>query len=843
MSYPILDSSMNGPGVHANGGNEINSGRSDPSTVNLPASESQITPPNPVSRRHDTFGKSIAERSRRRIQEAAKSNQSAQRTVVESQATSDCPDPITTPATPAKLTKEQGIKEVKNVMTLEKTGEIGAFYLMPYCDWQNEVSGGTRPASATRKLDGFLIMCPANTLEDTGIVVCKHYTSSCSIERAVYCYLPSNGGTSSFEKHSKMHGAVPNSVKLAQIGTKSKTYIAKSAAMAVISSNLPFNFAESEGLRIFAEAIFKTGQQSAPGVRFDMKECLPSSTAVVNAVADLAAQARLDFVDNQKQLAMSIGGGVTTDGLKEKKSGRKFYDISILYFSIIPPRTIGQRPSLTMRSRILLLEEHFGAEDAVSIKQTLSGALKQKYPGLSIDKLSERFSFVTDRASTMPCVVGASASNNVHAFGDRWVWCEPHYLNTLMKTVMEGTDWGAKGPFPQRQHDACMARIMSDLKNAKALVRVFKQGGWNAQLPANTNLIQEVTTRFATTHAVSERFAKVCSEVYDVVTKLHSDHKAGNKYIEDMLVQKCATTDKVLDFPCISAIAVVFDSIVSVQKALEADTSPTLHLVLPYLDKIKKILEAIEADSASSEYERALSTSTLKEMQKMNIHPMHAAATILVPSLRNLSFISDISQRERLRVAGEKQIRILMQGTKAREAQKETPTADVEVDGPISASAIPPSSTTTSGSGGTKRTSAPGALQSRTKKRKVTNFFSLAEEEDRPAAPIVVELDELDVYFQNEDLVNEFRAEYDLDDPFSGPLFWLHRMVKFPELSEVALRIFAVPASSTTSERAFSQVARTVTPERATMVSKNIENVLIAKSAIANSVYLAANKL
>lgn len=45
-----------------------------------------------------------------------------------------------------------------------------------------------------------------------------------------------------------------------------------------------------------------------------------------------------------------------------------------------------------MSSRILLLEEHFGAEDAVSIKQTLSGSLAKKYPGMTIDTLSERFS-------------------------------------------------------------------------------------------------------------------------------------------------------------------------------------------------------------------------------------------------------------------------------------------------------------------------------------------------------------------------------------------------------------------------------------------------------------------
>lgn len=219
-----------------------------------------------------------------------------------------------------------------------------------------------------------------------------------------------------------------------------------------------------------------------------------------------------------------------------------------------------------------------------------------------------------------------------------------------MKTVLEGTDWNGNAPVSQGQFDdttvATMARIVNDLKNAKKLIRIFKQGGWNAELPANRKLIQEVTTRFATIHLLLERFAKVSGEVYDVVTSLHADHKAANKCIEEMLVEKCSTTDKVIGFPCISAISVVFDSVVSVQKALEADTSPTLHLVPPYVEKIKKTLQAIEFDSFLSAYEKALATVTMRELERMSAHPMHAAATILMPSLQNLSFISDISLRE-----------------------------------------------------------------------------------------------------------------------------------------------------------------------------------------------------
>lgn len=185
-----------------------------------------------------------------------------------------------------------------------------------------------------------------------------------------------------------------------------------------------------------------------------------------------------------------------------------------------------------------------------------------------------------------------------------------------------------------------------------------------------------------------------------------------------------------------------------------------------------------------------------------------------------------------------------MQGTKARQQKAQIISVGTEEDGQIAAADVSQPSNwqrlsklgpASSDSSGARRTS-DLVPQTRAKKRKVAEFFSLEESEDLPEVPVVVELDELSIYLKSKALVDDFQAEYDRDDPFSGPLFWLHRMVKFPELFEVALRIFAVPASSTTSEHTFSQVARTVTPERATMVSRNIENVVVAKSAMMNSI-------
>lgn len=59
------------------------------------------------------------------------------------------------------------------------------------------------------------------------------------------------------------------------------------------------------------------------------------------------------------------------------------------------------------------------------------------------------------------------------------------------------------------------------------------------------------------------------------------------------------------------------------------------------------------------------------------------------------------------------------------------------------------------------------------KKRKVVDFLSLSEVVDAlKEGPQI--FDELCSYLSDDELAEEFRAEYSVDDPFAGPLFWLH---------------------------------------------------------------------
>ena len=100
--------------------------------------------------------------------------------------------------------------------------------------------------------------------------------------------------------------------------------------------------------------------------------------------------------------------------------------------------------------------------------------------------------------------------------------------------------------------------------------------------------------------------------------------------------------------------------------------------------------------------------------------------------------------------------------------------------------------------------------------------------------------DELALYLGSESLVDEFRDTYDLENAFIAPNLWLHRKTAFPELFSVSMRVLATLSGATRSERTFSDVNLTVTPNHSKTSSKNLNNCMVAKSARRDGVDLAA---
>lgn len=114
-------------------------------------------------------------------------------------------------------------------------------------------------------------------------------------------------------------------------------------------------------------------------------------------------------------------------------SGRKFYDLVLHYFHFSAPHPLTGVVEISMNSRVMFLQEHQGPENASSIRSSFDLWLSDLYDTDFKTALSS-FTFVTDCASTMPCIAGSS-SRKV-PFCERWIGCIAHQLNTAMKKVI-----------------------------------------------------------------------------------------------------------------------------------------------------------------------------------------------------------------------------------------------------------------------------------------------------------------------------------------------------------------------------------------------------------------------
>lgn len=711
-------------------------------------------------------------------------------------------------ATPTgkEFTKEEATKVVSAILSSDDG--VSAYQLIEFPDYQARIRGGTcRSPRDTRALDGFYALCPANSLQRTGMVVCMYVRGGgCPLDKAIFRYNPAAGGTSTFKSHTEIHTKTYNQKTLdTSIPLATKKIIIAGAAKAVVQDLVPFDFIEGSGMQEFAMACFKAGQASSAMRNFDISKAMPAPATVTKAVDELANSARTAFKNENLENAQMFGGALTTDGLKHKPTGKKFYDLSMMYFEILGEGSI-QGACLKLVSRVLLLEEHTAhTESAEAISVTLSSALRKRY-NVELSKMLSNFTLVTDRASTLPVVAGASSSAAKCAYQEKWLFCMPHYLNTVMKRSIDACKTTA---------DDNMKRIAADLSRAKEIVRVFKAGDWQKELGDGNKLIQEVTTRFSTTFYVVERFLESLSDIERIMFSPQHNHDGARRNFDGICVEKCPETAAITGAPALSAIVKVFDCIVMVQTRLEADLQPTIHLVLPYVELIRGQLEKLFAPSSTeSVYTKSLAKVVHSEVLSMTEHPLHAAACLLVPSLRNLEFITDVAKRERLRQSGLAQLRRLMAKTYSR--RKKVEEKDVAgMDCPVVRELTP-------------------AKRKRDARNSVLSLKSMSDTNGGPKQGE----DELALYFATSTPVELFEDQFDIDDAMAAPTFWLRQRTVYPELHEVAMRLFATPASSCTSERVFSVVARTLTPDRSRMTPENLSNIVISRSALSRGVQL-----
>lgn len=137
------------------------------------------------------------------------------------------------------------------------------------------------------------------------------------------------------------------------------------------------------------------------------------------------------FRSIEMQDVLKAGGGVTSDGLKQDIAGEKFYDFTAHFYRVGKPDVLRRRREVERITKVIFLKQHHGPESASALRDTFDQALLEKC-GVELDTFMEYFTFVTDCAATMPCIVRASASSHRVRFTERWMGCISHQLNTVM---------------------------------------------------------------------------------------------------------------------------------------------------------------------------------------------------------------------------------------------------------------------------------------------------------------------------------------------------------------------------------------------------------------------------
>lgn len=637
-------------------------------------------------------------------------------------------------------------------------------------------------------------LCHANSRHHAGWLVCKFaLTGHCPLRNALKKF-DTDVGTSTLRNHMKSHTEgkhVDNvSSRLTKVGLGVKRSVADAAVRAVVQGLLPLSFSyRKPGMQAFASALVDAGKSVPFNVSIDIKDLLPCASSIREGVKRLARKEHDSFKHTELENVLSLGGGVTCDGLKQKVNGEKYYDFTIHYFRLGKPDLLTRVREAQLVTKLLFLKMHQGAETAAAIRNTLDVALMECC-GIELDCFMDNFTFVTDCAATMPCVVGASASSRRVPFSEKWVGCISHMLNTAMKHVVNHEIRGK-------------TIIADDLERVKTIVRIFKQGGWNSLLPDGHALIQEVETRFGTTHSVVQRFLKSADKVGEIIAR--KDSETATAAFRDL--DRHYTVDGNVSFPALEAIVEAFKPIRHMQTAFEADLEPTMHLVLPMLSSAKTQIRRLQSGMAQGanfvtphRMTQELCGLVLAELEKLEVHDLWIAACLLHPRMRSLSFISDMEERRVLKMKGTVMIRRMAKKYHKSALQRET-----------------------GGESNTERDEL--RLRQNTLGE---HSFRLEDAFDMP---------EFDA--SESDTLTKYMGKR-----FSRPVlegvsnrgglikFWVGQEHIYPDLAKVSFRIFATPVSSASSERNFSAVNRILTSDRSRLDSSLLEDLMYARSAV-----------
>lgn len=326
--------------------------------------------------------------------------------------------------------------------------------------------------------------------------------------------------------------------------------------------------------------------------------------------------------------------------------------------------------------------------------------------------------------------------------------------------------------FPHFTHstvkDACKIDSVATVINACAsLVKYFKFNGLN-------NLL-DITLK----SAISTRFN------YAVIM-LESIHTQYEK-IEEILIERNESIRlRNIDRECIGKLIHFLNTFMNASKLTESNYKSTLCNVWIGISEITSVCRIRDDDPT---YIKAMKARALNYIEtKFVLHKYHRVASFLNPNYKSLAFCTPSIRSKTIA-----DIREML-----NELTRETHSIS---SSQLHVSNISSSSSTLSNA--TNQRSSSGSEASF-----LSNYYDRTEQE----------LDEIDSYISLKWVAD---SQLDLFD------WWTVRRDVFPQLSEIAIQIHSIPASSLQSERHFSRCGITMNDRRNRMNPNTLENLMI----------------
>lgn len=393
-------------------------------------------------------------------------------------------------------------------------------------------------------------------------------------------------------------------------------------------------------------------------------------------------------------------------------------------------------------------------------------------------QISESANEVNDDLMSCVTFVTDQGSNMLSALGNyNRLNCCARLLNTVLRNLfdikfLEQEEFGIKPLEP----------ILTLMVECKNLVKYMKSSGRNCEL--SKGLVQEVETRWNTRLLMFQSIHKALPEIIQI----HGEHFGRIKNINTHLLEK------IIQF---------LDPFKKASDDLEGDKCPTIHKAILYQHLLKKHLKKyadFRINMCNSDEEpttdsilQILGKQGLKLMDsKFQLFNEHEIAVFLSPKFKSLKMFSE---DDKARIYQHIEVKLLQ--IELEENSDPNSLLPKERDVPQNSSGSTPFSE-----------------------------WEDAENDSEYSENVPKYKKELEEYKQK-------YFEFDVKED-NVLTFWKNQMFNFPYLSILAKQIFAIPASSASSERSFSTAGRVVEERRSCLSGSTVDAILFLNNHLNN---------